>query len=79
MPIHSYRCPLCTNEFDKKVPFNDIPEHVRCTICGTQSYRVIQVPNMHYRGSGFASTDKPKSTDPFNKDELDKGMEKTVK
>ncbi|MEX2431423.1 MAG: FmdB family zinc ribbon protein [Dehalococcoidia bacterium] len=57
MPIYSYRCDACDNEFDIREGF-DAPTVRDCT-CGEQktARRVIHPVGVIYKGSGFYTTD----------------------
>lgn len=70
---------MCDNVTSKIVPFNDIPDIIKCSQCNNNAIRQVNAPNVHYKGQGFSKTDIKKPYDPFDKDELDKGTEKTFK
>lgn len=80
MPIHKYNCNYChTFKTVHFKIFSAVTDTVECPNCGRAMSKIIQIPNVHYRGSGFSKTDIKKPYDPFDKDDLDKGMERTVK
>ena len=41
MPVYEYRCPDCTNLFEKLVPFSDAARDVHCPTCGTQASKLL--------------------------------------
>jgi putative FmdB family regulatory protein len=41
MPIFEYRCPDCTQVFDKLVSFSEAGREVHCPTCGTQASKLL--------------------------------------
>ena len=60
MPRYDYRCRECGNLFEKIQSFNSVPG-ASCPICGAESDRQISIPAVHYKGSGFYTTDHARS------------------
>jgi len=56
MPTYKYRCQNCGIELELKQHMLDDPIKV-CPACDGELARVIQSPNVIYRGTGFYSTD----------------------
>ena len=64
MPIYEYRCDN-SHEFDVFQRMSD-DALTECQVCGAPARRVLSAPAVHFKGSGFYSTDygsKKKSTD----------------
>ena len=57
MPIYKYKCKDCDIEIELKQHMLDDPIKV-CPACDGELIRVIQIPSVIYRGTGFYSTDK---------------------
>lgn len=60
MPLYTYRCSSCGNEFDLRQSFYDDPIHT-CNVCEGKVRRVIQQVPVLFKGSGFYVTDNRKS------------------
>lgn len=60
MPRYDYRCRECGNLFEKTQSFNSVPG-ANCPICGAEADRQISIPAVHYKGSGFYTTDHARS------------------
>lgn len=58
MPIYEYRCPK-GHEYERAEGF-DAPTEQTCPSCGTRARRVISLPAVIFKGSGFYSTDNRK-------------------
>ncbi len=56
MPLYTYRCSNCGNEFDLRQSFSDDPIHI-CPVCDGHVRRVIQQVPVLFKGSGFYITD----------------------
>ena len=41
MPVYEYRCPDCTNLFEKRVSFSDAAREVACPTCGAQASKLL--------------------------------------
>lgn len=63
MPIYEYRCEN-GHEFDVFQRMSD-DALTECQVCGAAAQRVLSAPAVHFKGSGFYSTDygKKKSAD----------------
>jgi len=61
MPTYEYKCKNCGCTFEKFQSINDSPI-TRCKICNGNVYRLIS-KNVSFilKGSGFYSTDNPKT------------------
>lgn len=79
MPIHNYWCDLCKTKKRRRSNFADVQQFIECPNCGQLMHKILEAPAIQFRGSGFSKTDVKKPYDPFDKDDLDKGMERTVK
>jgi putative FmdB family regulatory protein len=55
MPIYEYRC-LNDHRFEVLQKFSDEPVDV-CQVCGASAQRVLHPVAIHFKGSGFYSTD----------------------
>lgn len=60
MPRYDYRCRDCGNLFEKIQSFNSVPG-ANCPDCGAESDRQLSIPAVHYKGSGFYTTDHARS------------------
>ncbi len=73
MPTYTYHCHLCralVDVFGKLSASGDISIEGGadiCSNCGIRMYRVMRPTAIHYKGSGFYSTDYNKN--PIKKDE----------
>lgn len=56
MPIYEYRCLKCGHQFEKLQNITDRPVR-RCEKCGERVTRVFHPVAIHFKGSGFYSTD----------------------
>lgn len=60
MPIYSYKCTKCSNEYDAFKSFDDSDKDDICPLCGSVSRRVFTEPGaVIYKGSGYYCTDNP--------------------
>jgi putative FmdB family regulatory protein len=55
MPVYEYRCEN-GHLFDVLQRMTDAPV-TECTLCGASVQRVFRAPAVHFKGSGFYSTD----------------------
>ena len=58
MPIYEYQCSK-GHEYERVEGF-DAPTEQRCPRCGASSRRLISMPAVIFKGSGFYSTDNRK-------------------
>jgi len=56
LPRYDYHCPACDNTFELTQSFDSEPA-ADCPVCGHASRRLISHPAIHFKGSGFYSTD----------------------
>lgn len=57
MPIYEYRCTTCGHLFEVFARMSD-PDPERCESCSAETVeKVLHPVSVHYRGSGFYSTD----------------------
>jgi putative FmdB family regulatory protein len=56
MPLYEYRCKQCGHRFERIQSFSaeDVKE---CPVCKGEVERLISAPMVHFKGSGFYSTD----------------------
>jgi putative FmdB family regulatory protein len=55
VPIYEYRCDN-SHEFDIFQRMSDDPL-TECEVCGAPARRVLSAPAVHFKGSGFYTTD----------------------
>ncbi len=60
MPIYEYMCSR-GHQYDKTEGFQAPTEHP-CPLCGESAKRQISLPAVIFKGSGFYSTDNPKTS-----------------
>ena len=58
MPIYEYRC-ANGHQYEKAEGF-DAPSRQKCPTCGGRAQRLISLPAVVFKGSGFYSTDNRK-------------------
>ncbi len=56
MPIYEYRCDDCGNTFEVMQKFSDAPIET-CELCGGGVRKVLHPVAIHFKGSGFYTTD----------------------
>ncbi|MBE0428786.1 MAG: zinc ribbon domain-containing protein [Thermoleophilia bacterium] len=56
MPVYEYRCLKCGHQFEKLQNITDKPES-GCEQCGERVTRIFHPVAIHFKGSGFYSTD----------------------
>ncbi|MEE9325150.1 MAG: FmdB family zinc ribbon protein [Dehalococcoidia bacterium] len=61
MPLYEYECISCSMRFDLRQAFYDEPVAF-CPECDGKARRVIHSVAIHFKGSGFYSTDSRKSS-----------------
>jgi len=60
LPRYDYHCPQCDNTFEVTQSFDSEPV-ADCPACGSRSHRLISFPAIHFKGSGFYTTDSRSS------------------
>ncbi len=60
LPIYEYRCSK-GHKYERAEGFN-APSEQRCLTCGGPSQRLISLPAVIFKGSGFYSTDNRKGS-----------------
>ena len=60
MPIYEYRCDACGSTFEVFQKFSDAPLET-CEVCGGQLRKVLHPVAVHFKGSGFYTTDYARS------------------
>ncbi len=73
LPIYEYRCLKCGHQFEKMQNITDDAVR-RCEKCGDQVTRLFHPVAVHFKGSGFYSTDYGKRSS--GQDEREKPGEK---
>ncbi len=61
MPIYEYKCLKCGHQFEKMQNISDDAVR-RCEKCGEQVTRLFHPVAVHFKGSGFYSTDYGKGS-----------------
>jgi putative FmdB family regulatory protein len=56
VPIYEYRCDDCGNLFEMLQKFSDAPIET-CDLCGGPLRKVLHPVAIHFKGSGFYTTD----------------------
>jgi putative FmdB family regulatory protein len=56
VPIYEYRCDQCGHTFDLMQKFSDAPVET-CGLCGGPVRKVLHPVAIHFKGSGFYTTD----------------------
>ena len=56
MPIYEYRCDACGHTVEVFQKFSDDPLET-CEVCGGQLSKVLHPVAIHFKGSGFYTTD----------------------
>lgn len=56
MPLYEYECFLCKHRFERIQRFADAPVS-ECPACGGAVRRLLGVPALQFKGSGFYITD----------------------
>ena len=73
MPIYEYECPN-DHRFELRQSFDSEPRAV-CPTCESVSRRLILAVPVHYKGSGFYTTDYGSSKDPDAESSSDSSKE----
>ncbi len=56
MPIYEYRCDACGHTVEAFQKFSDAPLET-CEVCGGRLTKVLHPAAIHFKGSGFYTTD----------------------
>jgi len=56
LPIYEYRCEACGHTFELFQKFADKPVET-CELCGSRVNKVLHPVAIHFKGSGFYTTD----------------------
>jgi putative FmdB family regulatory protein len=56
LPTYAYRCATCSHEFERFQKMSDEPVK-ECEECGSEVQRVLFPVAVHFKGSGFYTTD----------------------
>ena len=67
MPTYEYQCEECGELFEVRQKFSDEPLTVH-EKCNGKAHRLISVPALQFKGSGFYITDYAKGSAPGAKD-----------
>jgi len=60
LPIYEYRCDACGRTLEMFQKFSDAPLET-CEVCGGQLRKVLHPVAVHFKGSGFYTTDYARS------------------
>lgn len=64
MPTYDYRCDACGHTFSRLQRWSDAPVE-RCPKCGERPRRLVSLPAIVFKGSGWHITDyRPKDASP---------------
>ena len=78
MPLYEYECFLCRKRFERLQSFAADPVKV-CPECGGAVRRLLGVPALQFKGSGFYITDYGKGNGNGGKRDAAEEQEKTEK
>jgi putative FmdB family regulatory protein len=56
MPLYEYECFVCGHRFERIQRFSDSPAS-ECPACGGSVRRLLGIPALQFKGSGFYITD----------------------
>jgi len=59
MPTYHFRCELCREVAEKKLPFGSEAKP-DCAVCGKPMQKILVPPAVQFRGDGFYKTDAVK-------------------
>lgn len=62
MPVYQYECEICGGYFERRLPVDQADVKQTCPAGHIQVHRVYSTPMVVFKGSGFYSTDHPKTT-----------------
>jgi len=76
MPIYSYHCASCGNEFELRQGFDADPTQ-ECPHCENKARRRIHAVGVIYKGSGFYTTDYARKSSPSSENGSDSPSSKS--
>jgi putative FmdB family regulatory protein len=56
LPTYAYRCGTCSHQFERFQKMSDEPV-MECELCGSDVQRVLFPVAVHFKGTGFYTTD----------------------
>jgi putative FmdB family regulatory protein len=56
LPTYAYRCGSCNHQFERFQKMSDDPV-MECELCGSDVQRVLFPVAVHFKGTGFYTTD----------------------
>ena len=56
MPTYDYACASCGNQYEKREGFDAKPRQ-KCPKCGKMAQRMLSLPAVVFKGTGFYKTD----------------------
>lgn len=62
MPLYEYQCRKCGRRFEKIEKFSATPQ-TKCEACGGVIARLISVPAIQFKGTGWYITDYARKSD----------------
>ena len=62
MPLYEYQCRQCGHRFEVIQKFSDAPLS-QCEKCGGAVEKLLSVPGLQFKGSGFYITDYARKTE----------------
>jgi putative FmdB family regulatory protein len=65
MPIYDYKCENCNVKLTTRLPMDSRDDPQQCEICNQRMFRLIGVPAVRFKGSGFYSNDKKADDEAF--------------
>ena len=73
MPTYVYGCDTCSHRFEAYQKFQDSPL-AECPECGARIRRIMQPTGIHFKGSGWYSTDsRASNADSSSKEKTEAG------
>lgn len=76
MPTYVYGCDTCSHRFEAYQKFQDSPL-TACPECGARIRRIMQPTGIHFKGSGWYSTDSRASNTSESSKEKTEASEKS--
>lgn len=62
MPVYQFKCEICGQQFERRLPISQAEAGQTCPAGHHHVRRVFSVPAVLFKGSGFYSTDHPKTS-----------------